>query len=620
MRFFLTSAAQAGCAGVSMRTLPFLAALLMAAASVQALEWPQFHADSLHSGTVESDFAVPKERWWSQSTGGPIEGSPVVSDGRVFIGSTDGKLYAFDAISGSLLWTFDTGAAISSTPALSGGILYIINNQGSMFALEATSGKLRLSAGKGNPDPGPSRTSPTIHQGRLYVGTESGSLIAYSLEHLTKDWEFRPHDEQSLVTVTFNNITNEYTTGQCQARFAQQPLRSSPAVFDNKVFFGSDAHALFAVGEHPLGGTDAGKTKGSWLDTGTETANKACPKNFPVKALEQRAIFPTLGDVVRAAPSIDSIRKTVVVPSFNNTVHSFDVANGASKWVRSLGQGAANRSAATPVIADGKVFLGALNGVFYALDAATGADGWTQQFRAGDAIWSSAAYSNKLLAFGADDETVYVLDALTGEKRWDYRIGGDVRSSPAIWAGEYLGQHLDGGVLYVGGMDGILYAFGGAKPPLPDLMVANIIYPSPPPQGNEAEVVLQIKNGGNTSSPVSEVKLYINDALASTQPIVALAPGETINVTYRWQVNPGESTLRAVVDPAGLSREFDRSNNELQVKTPTAEIPRPPPPPVQNTTAQEQQAPAKKKSPGPELVVIAGALALVAVAARRRKP
>jgi outer membrane protein assembly factor BamB len=610
-----------------MRPLVPLAVLLLLASTAQGLEWPQFHADAQHTGAVQSDFAPPTQLWWSRSTGGPIEGSPVVSDGRVFIGSTDGKLYAFDAISGSPLWTFDAGSPISGTPAMSGGILYLVSNGGKLVALDAVTGKQRLSAGSGNPDPGASRTSPAIHQGRLYIGTESGTLIAYSLEHLTRDWEFR-YTEETMVSgaPVFNNVTNDWM-GTCSTRFVAKPIRSSPAVHNNRVYFGSDVHALFAVDEFGLGGSDAGKTQGVWRLT-PNTSNYstlACPKSWPVKTFQGLQNYPMFDDVIRASPAIaaGSTRDLVIVPAFDNTIRAFDAATGSQVWNRRLGNHSTDRSAATPAVGDGKVFFGALNGKFYAFDAATGADAWPKPFAAKDAVWSSAAFSNGLVAFGADDETIYVLDAATGAERWRHRIGGDVRSSPAIWTGDFLGTPLTGGVLYVGGADGILYAFGGAKPPLPDLRVTNITVPTDPvlPLDSIVDVNVTVLNAGNSTSPATELKLFIDGALASTQPVKALGPGESTSLVYAWKVPANNHTILAIVDPSSVSREFDRGNNELRIETPVARAPPPPPEPEPEEAPQEQQqqqeAP-KKKSPGFEVLALAGAALLVALARRRR--
>ena len=40
------------------------------------------------------------------------------------MGSSDGKLYAFDAVEGSVEWTFDTDGKIWSTPGVLDGVAY----------------------------------------------------------------------------------------------------------------------------------------------------------------------------------------------------------------------------------------------------------------------------------------------------------------------------------------------------------------------------------------------------------------------------------------------------------------------------------------------------------------
>lgn len=605
-----------------MRTLPLLAAGLLLANVAIAADWTQFHSDAQRTGAVSSDFAVPKERWWSQSTGGPIEASPVVSDGRVFVPSTDGKLYAFDAIAGSLLWTFEAGDPIRSTPALSGGILYLVSDSGKLFALDAVTGKKRLSAGVGSPDPGASRTSPAVHQGKLYVGTEDGRVIRYDMNQLTQDWVFSIGAEQALspTAPTFNNQTGQWS-GSCVARFAAKPIRSSPAVYNNIVFFGSDVHNLFAIDEFGLGGANAGKTSGKWPGTPAQ----GCPASWPTATIPPLPIYPEFGDNIAGAPAIDKQNNLVVVAALDNTIRAFDIANGAQRWNKTLGDyltQPSNRSASTPAILDGKVYFGALNGKFYAVQSSTTSFSDLWSFSAGDAIWSSPAISNGLVAFGADDETIYVLDAATGAVKWSARTGGDVRSSPAIWTGGVAGTPIVGGVLYVGGADGILYAFGGEKPPLPDLRVENMSYPRDPlPLGADVEVNIVVRNGGNSTSPQTNLTFYIDGALVNTLQVISLPANGTANLTHVWRGVPASNhTLRAVVDPAGLSREFDRGNNELVSQTPAADTPPPPPPPPTNNTTPPSTTAPKKKSPGVELVGLAVAVGLVALLHRRRWP
>src|SRR5206468_3654362 len=56
------------------------------------------------------------KKTWAFKTGGPIESSPLVLDGQLFIGSSDAALYAFNAATGERLWKYDTGDKILGAP------------------------------------------------------------------------------------------------------------------------------------------------------------------------------------------------------------------------------------------------------------------------------------------------------------------------------------------------------------------------------------------------------------------------------------------------------------------------------------------------------------------------
>src|SRR5437899_11176442 len=59
-----------------------------------------------------------------------INGStPAVANGVVYVGSTDGNLYAFQAATGQKIWSAPAGAAtgnwVASSPAVANGVVYV---------------------------------------------------------------------------------------------------------------------------------------------------------------------------------------------------------------------------------------------------------------------------------------------------------------------------------------------------------------------------------------------------------------------------------------------------------------------------------------------------------------
>jgi eukaryotic-like serine/threonine-protein kinase len=89
-----------------------------------------------------------KEKW-RFNTKGEIWSTPVVSDGVVYVGSADHNLYAIDTESGNEIWRFETEAAVMSTPLVDNGTVYIGGCDRKFYALKAATGEERLAARSG---------------------------------------------------------------------------------------------------------------------------------------------------------------------------------------------------------------------------------------------------------------------------------------------------------------------------------------------------------------------------------------------------------------------------------------------------------------------------------------
>jgi len=89
-------------------------------------------------------------------------------------------------------------------------------------------------------------------------------------------------------------------------------------------------------------------------------------------------------------------------------------AGGAKLWA--FGTGAAVR--ATPVVADGAVYVSSADGAIYGLDARTGAKLWTAQTK--NRIISAPVVVDGVVYAGSADNGVYALDARTGKPAWTF--------------------------------------------------------------------------------------------------------------------------------------------------------------------------------------------------------
>jgi len=158
---------------------------------------------------------------WRARTDGRIRGTPAISDGAVFIGSFDGRVYALELSSGKLRWRYDTdGAAlksgdfgfdrrsIQSSPAVSNGVVFIGARDGFVYALGAGDGKLRW---RYNHEISWINSSPAIADGVVYDGSSDAHFV------------------QALDAATGRELwrTNVGTT-----------VWSSPSVAGEQLFFG----------------------------------------------------------------------------------------------------------------------------------------------------------------------------------------------------------------------------------------------------------------------------------------------------------------------------------------------------------------------------------------------
>ena len=98
----------------------------------------------------------------------------------------------------------------------------------------------------------------------------------------------------------------------------------------------------------------------------------------------------------------------------------------------------------SPAVAGGTVYVGDLMGVLHAVDADSGESRWL--FPTGAEIKSSPVVAGDLVLIGSYDEHFYGVDRTTGEARWSLQTEGPVHATP--------GRH--DGLAWVTGCDAVL--------------------------------------------------------------------------------------------------------------------------------------------------------------------
>jgi outer membrane protein assembly factor BamB len=195
---------------------------------------------------------------WTATTGGPVVSSPAVSNGVVYVGSNDNKLYAFDARgitnctggttkSCAPLWTATTGDDVRSSPAIANKTVYVGSNDNKLYAFDAagvanctgTTTKTCLPLWTATTG-GDVFSSPAATASTVYVGSDDGKLYAFSAGGSTS-CSGSPKVCTPLWTAT---------TGG--------PVQSSPAVANGVVYVGSDDQNFYAFDAAGILGCGAG--------------------------------------------------------------------------------------------------------------------------------------------------------------------------------------------------------------------------------------------------------------------------------------------------------------------------------------------------------------------------
>jgi outer membrane protein assembly factor BamB len=140
-----------------------------------------------YSGQVQAVRASNGHRVWKSGSEGALFGSgtfystPAVFYGRVFLGNTDGRMYAYDAGSGRLDWAAQTGNYVYSSPAVTnapglGPTVYAGSYDGTFYAFNARTGHVRWKFDAGGRISG----SATI-LGRIVYFADLGNRRTYGL-------------------------------------------------------------------------------------------------------------------------------------------------------------------------------------------------------------------------------------------------------------------------------------------------------------------------------------------------------------------------------------------------------------------------------------------------------
>jgi outer membrane protein assembly factor BamB/tetratricopeptide (TPR) repeat protein len=210
-------------------------------------------------------------------TDGQVVSSPLVVGEVVYVGSTEGTLYALDAANGQGMWTFSTGAEIRAAPAYADGVVYVGSMDGKLYALDASTGEKRCESTA----VGPISASPVVAGDKVLVGSSAQNLWEFGAANCSLSFtyhtgtpvEVSPAVSDGVVYVPSTNkvLAIELETNEDLWVFADAgaAIRSSPVVASGVLYVGSDDGYLYAVD------TETGTTLWKWKTDGRVRSSPA---------------------------------------------------------------------------------------------------------------------------------------------------------------------------------------------------------------------------------------------------------------------------------------------------------------------------------------------------------
>ncbi len=192
--------------------------------------------------------------------------SPLVWQGAVYFGCGDGYVYSLDATKGTLNWKFKTGDVVHASPVISGGVLYMGSWDSYFYAIDAASGKekWRFKTGE-DPDTHNQvgiQSSAVVADGIAYFGCRDSNLYAIDATTGQKKWAYNNKGSWVIASPLVQNEKVYFATsdsGMFRAldaktgaelfslKFSGWPTFASPIIAGQMLYSGSHSGTLFAI-------------------------------------------------------------------------------------------------------------------------------------------------------------------------------------------------------------------------------------------------------------------------------------------------------------------------------------------------------------------------------------
>jgi eukaryotic-like serine/threonine-protein kinase len=329
------------------------------------------------------------------------------------------------AIQGRLEWQQRLNPIFSS-PVAGLNMLYIASTDGYLYALQQNAGnvvwRVRL-------DNLLTDATPALEGQVLFVAMHSKAIGAFDASTGQMYWTFNTSEKiqaPPLVVggrVVVASLTHLWVLDAASGRVIWNfrhgtsgwPTTGAPAIMGNVVYAG--------------------------LGTGTQL--------WALSLIDGRILWSfDTGDRITSSALVQG--STVYIATWQGRIYALDRASGKKRWVyllnSVLNQNVIDGVGGSMALGDNQLFLGDYRGSILCIDAMRGKLIW--RYATGAQVLATPVVTPGRIYAGSGDGFFYALNSKTGRPLWLYATG-EIRSSAS----------LANGHLYVGGLNGLVYAF-----------------------------------------------------------------------------------------------------------------------------------------------------------------
>jgi outer membrane protein assembly factor BamB len=326
--------------------------------------WKEYGFDSERTHVAPpSNLRPPFRRLWAVHDLTFFEFPPVISKGRLYIGTNGGRVLAVEARSGRIVWQRHFGGCIAASAAIARGLVYFglmgrppceENAGGGVVALDNATGRVRWRASTGVVE-----SSPLVARGLVYVGSWDHNVYALDASTGRVRWRFRTGDRVKAGAALARKTLY---IGSYDGRMYALDARTGT------VRWSSEGGNFYATPAVAYGKVYTGATDGAVYAYAASTGHLAWSA--------------ATGSFVYAAAAV--WRGTVYVGSYDHSFYAFDARTGDRRWSLDVG----HPISGAPTVLDGLVYFSTCGSCSqyesdeearhsYAVDARTGRFVWS---------------------------------------------------------------------------------------------------------------------------------------------------------------------------------------------------------------------------------------------------